>query len=362
MIERKVAQLPDLSNPPAAPVADPPGSDDPWQQAWCRLYDTPNALVPLGTIMHWRSVAGGLGVVTSLDHDTALVSRGYFYRPHTPPPDAVDLEADRRAAAAAEAEWLLYPVIRTGDTGALGASGHPGLPWFVEAEFVPTGDIDRDLRTVLGGTRFRDLRRLVRRSDEHFVWEVTRGEQIDDGTLVEFDRLHQLNLAKYGHRHNHFALPILRGLAASGLRERLCVFGHRTRTGIPVQAALAVHYPESATLEILVHGIDHAAVPSSQNLYAATMYRIYRWGQAHGIGRFNLGRGAERVKLDLGANRFHVVANYLVPASGATTPDPVVDRLAAAARTATTRSVHTLNTVVARRGLGGVVTTPRSPG
>ncbi|MGW1738891.1 GNAT family N-acetyltransferase [Nocardia sp. NPDC001965] len=330
----------------------------PWRRAWCRLYDTPAGDVRLGRIVHWRAVAEHLGTGVTLDRDRALVTRGFFYQPHTPPPDIADIRADRAAAARLGARWVLYPVIRLDAVGVLADLGATVLPWFLEAEYVARDEIDRDLRTLLGGKRFRDLRRLVRRADEQYSWEVFTGAEIDDEVLSSFDRLHRMNLAKYGHRHNHFALPILRDLGASALRDRLTVFRRRGADGAPVQAVLALRGTDPGTLDLLVHGIDHAIVPATQNLYAAALYRIYRWGQARGVRRFALGRGAERVKLDLGANRFHVVANALLHADGADPAAAGAGPLRDAARAAIERPLRELGSITGRRGRTGTVRLP----
>jgi hypothetical protein len=232
------------------------------------------------------------------------------------------------------------------------------LPWFVEAEFVIRDNLDSDLRGLLGGARLRELRRLVRRADEHFRWEVATGAGINDEILMAFDRLHRLNLAKYGHTHNHFSLAIVRDVAISALRERVCMFLHRRQSdNAPVQAVLGMHYPGSNALELLVQGIDHTAVAQSQNLYAVALYRIYRWGAARDIHRFNLGRGAQLAKLNLGANRFHVVSNYIAPVDDTRPGDFAA--LQAAARASIDKAVAALATAADRRDGGGNVMLPR---
>lgn len=346
-------------------MTHPPGAHadtEQWRRAWRRLYDTPAGDVPLGRIVHWRAVVDTLGIGAGLDHDRALVTRGFFYQPHTAIPGLADLRADRDAARRLGARWVLYPVLRLDAADELADHGATLLPWFLEADYVPAGEVDRDLRTLLGGARFRDLRRLVRRADEHYTWEVFTGTDIDDEVLVSFDRLHRMNLAKYGHRHNHFALPILRDLAASALGDRLCVFRRRGSGGAPVQAVLALRGSHLDTLDVLVHGIDHATVPSAQNLYATALYRIYHWGQAHGIHRFALGRDAERVKLDLGANRFHVVANALIHVDDADPAESGAGPLREAARAAIERPLRELASTTGRRGRAAAVLLPGGAG
>ncbi|WP_040785709.1 GNAT family N-acetyltransferase [Nocardia pneumoniae] len=329
-----------------------PADPQPWRNAVCRLYGTSSPVVPLGKIMHWRAVTEALGVETPAA-DPALIAGGYFYRPHTTAPDAAELEADIWAAVSGGARWLLYPVVR-GAAALLERHGFVELPWFVEAEFVTDDEPDHQLRTLMGGARFRELRRMVRRAEEQFEWHMTTGDRIDDEILTAFDRLHRLNLAKYGHTRNHFALPILRDLTRSALGERMCFFLHRQRSGgTPVQAVLAMRYPESNTVEVLVQGIDHAVVPPAQNLYATALYRIYRWGWSRGIHRFNLGRGAQLAKLNLGANRFHVVSNHIAPVTGDRHEEFAA--LRAAARASMNTALAALRAAADRRSARDVV-------
>lgn len=321
---------------------------DPWQRSFCRLYRTPHPVVRLGQIMHWSAVTNGFGLSDPVEQHPALVADGYFYRPHTPPPGQGTIETELARGATHGARWLLYPVVREHNAADLADQGFTGLPWFLEAEFEVERDVDHDLRVLLGGARLRGLLRLVRRAAESFDWEVAAGAAVDAAVLASFDRLHRLNLARYGHTHNHFSAPILADLAASPLGARLCVFRHRHRAGgQPAQAVLALHHPDSGELELLVQGIDHASVERGHNLYAAALYRIYRWGAARGVHRFNLGRGAQLTKLNLGANRFHLVSNQLAPIGGARAG---LGPLRRAARAALEPAVAELRTAVERRG------------
>jgi hypothetical protein len=175
---------------------------------------------------------------------------------------------------------------------------------------------------------------------------------------VSFDRLHQLNLAKYEHPRNHFSLPILRMIAASPLRDRICVFLHRRQSdGRAVQGVLTVIDRAPGAMDVLVQGIDHTAVPRSQNLYVAAVHRIYLWGATRGVCRFNLGRGAPLTKLNLGANRFHVVSNHISAVHEAS-PAPLTT-LQTAARASIGGAVAELTTVVEHRGRSGQVALPK---
>lgn len=340
------------------PVPGPDVADAVWRAAFCLLYQVGVPCVPLGDIMHWRAVVGGLGAGSHLDHDVAYLPSGYFYRSHTPAPTASDVAAARRDARGYGARWVLYPVVRQPAAAAIAErDGAVELPWFVSAEYEVRRGVDEDLRDQLGGARFREIARLSRRAAGQVTWQASTGEPGPD-LLASFDRLHRLNLDRYGHRHNHFAPPILAGLVRSPLRDDLCVFRHLPAGGgDPVQAVLALWSREAALLHLQVQGIDHARVAPAVNLYATMLYRVFHWGVAGGVRRFDLGRGAHATKLNLGANRFHVLSNLLVPAAPGADPGDLVALRKAAAH-AVDATLDDLRTTVVRRGAPGYVHVP----
>jgi hypothetical protein len=289
-----------------------------YERLFALLYGTGGAEAPvrLGDVIHWRAGLDGCGLNDlSLNRSTAYVPSGYFYRAHTSAPSEPEVAAALRTAATRGADWVLYPTVRDeDDTRALTASGFVALPWFVEAEYRVRHGLDADLRAQLGPGRHRELLRLVRRADERFFTTVTEGHDAltEAGVLESFDRVHRLNLLKYGHGANHFSADITHALADSPLGSRLCLFRrHLRQGGDVVQAVLALIEDGGEAVHLLVQGIDHGRVPPGQNLYATSLYEIFRWGVRRGITVFNLGRGAERVKLNLGANAFHLLANHL---------------------------------------------------
>lgn len=343
---------------------DRPGpdvADAVWRNAFCRLYRVRRPCVPLGDIIHWRAVTDTLGAGSHLGHDLAYVPSGYFYQTHTPAPTGPDVEGACRYARRHGARWVLYPVVSQPAAAAATAeiTGAVELPWFVSAEYEVRRGVDEDLRDQLGGARFREIARLSRRAAGQFTWQASTGEPAPD-VLASFDRLHQLNLDRYGHRHNHFALPILAGLIRSPLRDDLCVFRHRPASGgDPVQAVLALRSRDAALLHLQVQGIDHARVAPAVNLYATMLYRIFGWGVANGVRRFDLGRGAQAAKLNLGANRFQVVSNLLVPVAPGAQPDDDLTELRKAAAHAVDAATDQLRTTVLRRGAAAHIELPQ---
>jgi hypothetical protein len=339
-------------------MSGPEIADAVWRKAFCQLYRVSQPRVPLGDIMHWRAVIGALGVGSHLDHDLAYVPSGYFYQTHTPAPTRSDVDLACRDARRNGARWVLYPVVPQPPAAAYAESGGAvELPWFVSAEYEVRSGVDEDLRDQLGGARTREIARLARRAAGQFTWQASTGEPAPD-VLASFDRLHRLNLDRYGHRHNHFAQPILAELIRSPLRDDLCIFRHLPAGGgDPVQAVLALRSPEEALLHLQVQGIDHARVAPAVNLYATMLYRIFGWGVANGIRRFDLGRGAHAAKLNLGANRFQVVSNLLVPVAPDAEPSDLT-RLRKAAAHAIDAATDELRTTVRRRGTEAQIELP----
>jgi hypothetical protein len=340
-------------------MSGPDIADAVWRKAFCQLYRVRRPCVPLGDIMHWRAVIDALGVGSHLDHDLAYVPSGYFYQTHTPAPTRSEVDMACRDARWQGARWVLYPVVRQPAAAASAElGGAVELPWFVSAEYRVRRGVDEDLRAQLGGARFREIARLARRAAGQVTWHASTGDPAPD-VLASFDRLHRLNLDRYGHQHNHFSLPILAELIRSPLRDNLCIFWHRqVRGGDPVQAVLALWSREAGRLHLLVQGIDHARAAPAVNLYATMLYRIFGWGAANGVRRFDLGRGAHTAKLNLGANWFGVVSNLLLPlAAGAERGD--ITGLRKAAAHAADTAVDQLRTTVVRRGAAAHIELPQ---
>lgn len=333
-----------------------------WRRAFCLLYDVDDPVVSLGNIMHWRAVVQALDCRSPLDDQSAYVSGSYFYRPHSEVPDIGAVDEAMDASRHHGAKWTLFPAVRGYDPiDRLNRSGFVGLPWFVEAEYERHADVDTDLRSSLGGNQFRRLLKAVRRSDEQFNWHATVGEKIDQSVLSSFCRLHEMNIAKYGHIRNHFSLPILEELVRSPIRQQLCIFWYRRREDdLPVQAMLGFLDPRSGELELWVQGRDGESIPASLNLYRSGIYQVLRWAEGRGVQRVNLGRGAEVVKLQLGANRFHVVSNFL--ASNAIESHSDLGRLSDAATRAIRDSIQRLQSLVEQRRVTGDVELPKSVG
>jgi hypothetical protein len=292
-------------------------SDRLYRELFCRQYGFAGPpVVPLATIAHWQLVARALGLGDlSLNRAPAYVTAGYFYAVHTPAPThdealaAIELARERSAAA------LVPSVRRDASTAALQSAGFRPLPWFFQAEYHVTTGVDDDLRAQLGGKRHRELRRIERRCEVAYRTKILVGDELDAGTFAEFERLHELNLSKYGHARNQYPRAALSRMAASALGPRMVMLLMTPRWNpVPVQALFGLLDADGKRIVVPVQGIDHIRVPRGHNLYVAGFMKLFRWGVERGVAVFDLGRGAERTKLDLGANTFHILDNYVHPA------------------------------------------------
>ncbi len=312
-------------------VGAPEALHAPGALAVCRAlftcaYGVARPVVAPRRVVHWQAQQQALeqmaGAALALPWCAAptLVAGGYFYNVSTPPPGAAEVAAMLEEAQAAGVEQVLVPTVPRGaDTAALEQAGFRRVPGLIEAWVEPgPGDVETALREILGGHGYREWCRLQRRADA-----VSRVDVLEAGALLrepglvsEVERLHALNLARHGLTVNIFSAPVIRALAASALGPALRVLLRRDLEGRAVQMMAVLAPPGGEAWYCLVQGIDHAAVPLSQNFYRATVLDCLRAARAAGARRVYLGRGGAAAKRRLGANRFRLLDYWLrVPAA-----------------------------------------------
>ena len=297
-----------------------------YRTLFCQMYGVRSPAVVLGEIIHWWAIVRDAGLADlTINKQTGYVPDGYFYTTHVEVPSDRAVCVALTDAARHDADWVLYPVVRAVDhPEGMRNAGFMAVPWFVEAEYRVREGVDRDLRAQLGKNRHGDLRRASRRAAERYRCEVFGPEQISEESLAAFDRLHQINLGKYGHKHNHLSLAALRLILASPLGAGVRLLLRYPRDGgTPVQAGLNLLDEAGRTMAFVAQGIDRDGVPTGegQNLYKAWFYDMYQWGTEHGVDTFALGRGAELNKLDVGGNTFYLLENHLAPTRSADTDE-----------------------------------------
>lgn len=287
-----------------------------FRRLFSQLYDVPEPILPLGRVMHWSSTIRRLGAdVPLLDGSETLVCGGYFYNCSTRAPSADDLDAWIALAERRGVPALFVPTVRNSDaTDALSERGFSRIPWFVEAIYERKEGVDADLRAQLGRKGYAALLSDVKRAETAYELRFyTKPELLADPSLLEeTSRLHACNVEKYSHALNFYSEPILREILSGPLGERLLVALRRDReTGEAVQTSIAFFDLARSQMYSVVQGIDHARVRPGQNLYVAKYYQQLKYAEALGIREVNYGRGKEDHKRRLGANRFHLLNNWV---------------------------------------------------
>lgn len=296
-----------------APLVETPEAIRVFQNLFLELYSIQEPILPLERIMHW---VRRFGIETpNLDITPTLVIGGFFYNTSTSVPTASEIEESLEIARQNNVYQFLIPTIRnTATTEAIESYGFKKIPWFIEAIYQIQNGVDEDLRSQLGGKRFREILRLVRMAERDYEFEFYTLKQIrtDPSILKTTADIHEFNVKKYGHAINFYSYSILKLISESVLGENLLICICRDKeTSQEVQASISLLDPSRLQMYTLVQGIDKEKIRKGQNLYIADKYQRYKFAERHGIREINLGRGNEELKLKLGANRFNLLNNWV---------------------------------------------------
>lgn len=290
-----------------------------YRKLFCSLYEVADPCVPFSQIMHWSSLTKMVGLDSlNLNSERAWVASGYFYGIHAQKPTVNDLNRYQELASAANADWILYPLLRScEDEGLLAEQGYLKIPWFFESEYTIENDIDSDITAQLGKSVSKNINRLARKAESDFELGfhfISAADKLDEGPVKDFEDIHWENLKKYGHGRNTHG-PLQMGLirdSSVGENSLICLRRDKTNGQI-VQASLNFCSVGDAYFMMLVQGIRRELVAPSHNLYLAETYQLYKWAAAQGIRSFNLGRGGLVGKASLGCNRFYTLDMHLKP-------------------------------------------------
>lgn len=270
--------------------------------------------VRLAELPHWVSpVRAALPDGTRCDDWSAWVAPSYFYG-FSSPGDPATVAAAVTAGADAGADCVLLPVVA--DPRPALAAGFVCVPWFFEAIYEVREDPAADLRASVGNKRAREVARLGERFTEAYRTRVVQADELraDPSLLDAFDRLHRLNLEKYGHRFNFYHRSVLDVLLRSELGDAATIlFVDDLRTGGVVGTALGLLSADRREFADLVGGIDESQRRPGQNVYIGQTRALVRWGAELGVRRFLLGRGNEAQKIGLGANQIRTLYNCVLP-------------------------------------------------
>lgn len=296
-----------------APLVETPEARRIFQNLFLELYSISEPIIRLDRIMHW---VRRFGIETpNLDTTPTLVLGGCFYNTSTPVPTSSEIAEYLEVGRTKDVHQFLIPTIRNNAaTDALKAHGFQPIPWFIEAIYEIQNGVDDDLRSQLGGKRFREILRLVRMAERDYELEFYTLEQIrtDPSILKTTAHLHACNVSKYGHAMNFYSYSILKHIAESPLGENLLICIRKDKeTQQPVQTSISLIDQRRSQMYQLVQGTDREKVIKGHNLYLADTYDLYKFAENHGILEINLGRGGQQEKIRLGANRFILLNNWV---------------------------------------------------
>jgi hypothetical protein len=299
-----------------APMVERPAALRFYRELFELLYGVPTPLLPLDRVLHWADIARLLGCAhLAINRAPTWVFGGYFFNTTSPIPDGEVIDAQMETGRAGGAQQFLVPTVRLSPScEPLVARGFRPLPWFVECVYEVREDLDRDMRAQLGKKRHKEMLRLWRKAEQDYLTERYTAAELraDPSILAIVAQLHGHNVAKYNHALNFYSEEILERLLASPLGEHLLVCLRRDRETLePVQTSISLVDRACGQMYQLVQGIARERVRAGHNLYIADTYDLYRFAESQGLTEINLGRGGAAHKRRLGANRTHLLMNWL---------------------------------------------------
>ncbi|GAA1251461.1 pyridoxal phosphate-dependent aminotransferase [Streptomyces javensis] len=293
---------------------------DALQQVLSAALGSPDLVCPLARLNQ------GMGAFAALDpavlERPTLVGGGSPYHPTSPAPTrhALD-ELVRRAEALGVPQILVPHVRRSDDTSALRAAGL--VPIATESECVVrlTGEVDEVLRTRIGAERLNDLRRRDRAGSLEVTWERIRLSELDRSPWARdaFVTLHRRQAERHGGHDNLYNAEALDALAHGPLAKRTEMLVRREQNAV-VQAGLIATSHNGRGVYSLTQAIDHDDPAARDDLFAASVYRLYLHARRSGLEWVHLGRGDIPRMRRLGADLF-VPLDHWLRAPGLASPE-----------------------------------------
>ncbi|MBL1114390.1 aminotransferase class I/II-fold pyridoxal phosphate-dependent enzyme [Streptomyces sp. 110] len=259
----------------------------------------------------------GAGAFAALDtavlERPTLVGGGSPYHPTSPAPTRHALDELVRRAETLGVPQILVPNVRRGDdTSALRAAGL--VPIATESECVVrlAGEVDEALRTRIGAERLNDLRRRDREASLELTWERIRLSELDGSPWARdaFVTLHQRQAERHGGHHNLYNAEALDALAHGPLADRTEILLRREQNAV-VQAGLITTSHNGRGIYSLTQATDHDDPAARDELFAASMYRLYLHARRSGLEWVHLGRGDVPRMRRLGADLFVPLDHWL---------------------------------------------------
>lgn len=202
---------------------------------------------------------------------------------------------------------LLVPHIRINDQqriATLVEKGFRFLPTLGDAEFVsePQGAFEH-LRSVVGGKRYRDLRRLHRLSKGMSLIKIEAAQLLNEKPLLaEVVRICNEQELRYKNRTIMYGYNFIRALAKVGIKSSIEIY-LRIQNKSVVQVIYVRHLRDCIVL--MASATSSIAREMGFNLYAAMMIDAIDMKESAGKSILNIGRGDRATKLSYGADVYH---------------------------------------------------------
>ncbi|MFD9902945.1 aminotransferase class I/II-fold pyridoxal phosphate-dependent enzyme [Streptomyces sp. NPDC059063] len=239
-----------------------------------------------------------------------LVGGAAPYSPTSPVPTPHAVDELVRCAEALDVHQILVPgVRRTDDSRTLRTAGLVPVAADPERVVRLTGDVDDVLRNRVGDDRLRELRRHDEALSREVTWERVRLTDLDGHPWAR-EAFVDLHARRHSGDHNPYNAGALVALARSALADRTELFLRR-RAGTVIQAGLITESHNGRGLYHLTQAVDPADPAARDDLYEASLYRLYADARSSGLDWVHLGRGdADRARR-VGADLFVPVDHWL---------------------------------------------------
>jgi len=283
-------------------------------------YHVPTPAIVLNRIVHWQAQVDLLTARSDfnpnlLGESLVWVFGGYFYNFSTPSLAEDEISQGLKEGRKHGATTFLVPAIRDSEAvDSLLGAGFTPLPCFVESVFELETSVEGDFRKRVSRHRFAEIRRLGRNAHRAYDLRFYKAPELEENPalLTETSRLHELNVRQHNLHVNFYNRDVLEAIMSSTLRDNLLVgLRYDKSTGVAVQAMIILVCEDTGELYFSAQGIDHDEVDRRHNLYTTAAYDLYKYGEAHGLRTFYLGRGSEEEKQRLGANRYHLLNHWM---------------------------------------------------
>lgn len=286
-------------------------SQNPYQSALKNFLECESELVDLTQIPQWKALVERTAILQrdKPKHTKTLLHAGYFYNLYTEVPNYNELRFAISRMKALGAYQIIVPSVRaTDNTDSLESIGFEKIASDEECIFSIKEDVDTDLLKRIGKHRLRQIKRIAKKADEAYTFTIydVENSQPNDEDLLTLARLHKKHANRFGNPRNYFSIKVLNSMINSSLKSNLILVYRACKlTNMVIHVSVMIKNKASDELQYVSQAMDYENIPSSQNLYVASIYRVYHYAIHNGFKYVNLGRGGRQSKERLGADTFY---------------------------------------------------------